>query len=217
MPAGTIKWLGAGLALLGAAGLAIAGVLLLAGGNDVAPVLIAAPEPTAVAAEQPAPKIRVHVSGAVMAPGVYEMGDDGRVLDAIAAAGGVQPRADLASINLARRVQDEAKYHVPLLGESPSTSSGPAASIASATDGVSPAEVSAQGVPHNLPPVDLNSATADGLETLPGVGPVMAARIIAYREANGPFTSIDDVENVPGIGPKTLESIRPLATVAGGP
>ena len=52
---------------------------------------------------------------------------------------------------------------------------------------------------------------------LPGIGPVMAGRIIAHREANGPFTSIDDVENVPGIGPKTLESIRPLATVADSP
>ena len=211
MSAGAIKWLGAGLALLGAAGLAIAGILLLAGGNDVAPVMITAPEPTAVATERPAPKVRVHVSGAVMAPGVYEMGDDGRVLDAIAAAGGVQPRADLASINLALRVQDEAKYHVPLLGES----QVPTGSTVSATGSVSPA--SAQGAGGILSPVNLNSAAADDLEALPGVGPVMAARIIAYREANGPFTSIDDVENVPGIGPKTLESIRPLATVAGGP
>ena len=103
------------LVLLATVGLVIAGVVLLAGGDDVAPVLIVAPDPTA-APEQISPRISVHVSGAVMSPGVYEMSDGDRVMDAIAAAGGVQANADLASINLARRVQDESHYHIPLVG-----------------------------------------------------------------------------------------------------
>ena len=185
---------GAGLAVLGALGLAVAAVVLLAGGDDAAPVVIVAPEPTAIP-EQTPPAIRVHVSGAVMSPGVYEMSEGDRVMDAIASAGGVQPKADLASINLAQRVQDEAQYHIPRLGDRPPPAGGRS----------SPSLI------------DLNIATAQELELLPSIGPVMAGRIIAYREANGPFTSIDDVENVPGIGPKTLESIRPLATVADSP
>ena len=212
MGQGATKVIGAGLALLGALGLAVAAAVLLTGGDDTAPVVIVAPEPTAIP-EQPPPGIRVHVSGAVMSPGVYEMSEGDRVMDAIASAGGVQPNADLASINLALRVQDEAQYHIPRLGEpTPVPNSAPAQRTS---------------VPNDRPPsaggrtapslIDLNTATAQELELLPGIGPVMAGRIIAYREANGPFTSIDDVENVPGIGPKTLESIRPLSTVADSP
>ena len=207
-----IRVVGAGLALLGALGLAVAAAVLLSGGDDTAPVVIVAPEPTAIP-EQAPPGIRVHVSGAVMSPGVYEMSEGDRVLDAVASAGGVQPNADLASINLARRVQDEAQYHIPRLGEPtlvPNSAPEQRASIpndrtTSADGRASPSLI------------NLNTATAQELELLPGIGPVMAGRIIAYREANGLFTSIDDVESVPGIGPKTLESIRPLATVADGP
>ena len=94
-------------------------------------------------------------------------------------SGGVQPSADLAPINLAQRVQNEAKYRIPILGESQQV----AASIAPSAGGVAS-------------PVDINSATARDLDTLPGVGSVMAARILAHRELNGPFTSFGDVENV---------------------
>ena len=126
MGQGSIKVAGAGLALLGALGLAVAAVVLLAGGDDAAPVVIVEPEPTAIP-EQASPGIRVHVSGAVMSPGVYEMNEGDRVMDAIASAGGVQPNADLVSINLAQRVQDEAQYHVPRLGEpTPVPASAPA-------------------------------------------------------------------------------------------
>ena len=203
--------MGAALVLLAAVGLVIAGVVLLAGGDDVAPVLIVAPEPTA-APEQISPKISVHVSGAVMSPGVYEMSDGDRVMDAIAAAGGVQANADLASINLARRVQDESHYHIPPVGESPP----PVPSNSSAPVSSSDAQTPAQSSSLSVSLIDLNTASAQELETLPNIGPVMAGRIIAHREANGPFTSVDDAENVPGIGPRTLESIRPLVTVAGG-
>ena len=200
------------LAVLGGLGLAVAAVVLLVGGDDAAPIVIVAPEPTATPERIPS-AIRVHVSGAVMSPGVYEMNEGDRVLDAVASAGGVHPNADLASINLAQRVQDEAQYHIPRLGEPTTVPDSAPAQRAS--------------IPNDRPPsaggrasptlIDLNTATAQELELLPGIGPVMAGRIVAYREANGPFTSIDDVENVPGIGPKTLESIRPLATVADSP
>ena len=212
MGQGAIKMVGAGLALLGALGLAVAAVVLLAGGDDTAPVVIVAPEPTAIA-EQSSPGIRVHVSGAVMSPGVYEMSEGDRVMDAIASAGGVQPNADLVSINLALRVRDEAQYHVPRLGE-PSLIPNPAPLQRASIPNDRPSPAGGRASPSL---VDLNTATAQELELLPGIGPVMAGRIIAYREANGPFTSIDEAENVPGIGPKTLESIRPLATVADSP
>lgn len=212
MGQGAIKVVGAGLALLGALGLAVAAVVLVAGGDEAAPVVITAPEPTAVPVTAP-PRIRVHVSGAVVSPGVYEMSDDDRVLDAIASAGGVQPNADLASINLAQRVQDEAQYQIPRLGEpTPVAPSAPLRRASMPDDRPLPS-----GGPASASLIDLNTATAQELESLPNIGPVMAGRIIEYREANGPFSSIDDVENVPGIGPKTLESIRPLATVAGTP
>ena len=193
---------GAGLAMLAALALVVAAVLLLTRGDDAAPVVIIAPEPTAPA-QQVAADMRVQVSGAVMSPGVYAVTEGDRVMDAIAAAGGVRPNGDLSGINLARRVQDEAHYHVPFLGETQPAPilSGPA------TRGDKPA----------TSPIDLNTAAAQELETLPGIGPVMADRIIAHREANGPFATVDDVESVPGIGPKTLESIRALVTVSGRP
>ena len=190
------------LALLAALALLVAAVLLLTRGDDTAPVVIMAPEATAAPARAET-DIRVQVSGAVMAPGVYAMTESDRVMDAISAAGGVHPDAELSGINLARRVQDEAHYRVPFTGES---------DPAPTTTGE---EIPLQGSASPAPLVDLNSATSRELETLPGIGPAMAGRIIAHREANGPFASIDDVENVPGIGPKTLESIRAMVTVSG--
>ncbi len=201
---------GAVLVLLAAGALVIAAVVLLTRGDEVAPVMIVAPEPTA-APEQTPPNLRVHVSGAVRAPGVYEMSDGDRVMDAIAAAGGVQPGADMASVNLALRVQDETQYHIPLLGESAAVPAPPG--VAQASSSSTRSRPSAGSPRSSL--IDLNSATVQELETLPGIGPVMAGRIAAHRDTNGLFASVDDVESVPGIGPKTLESIRPLVTVGG--
>ena len=212
MGQGATKAASAGLALLGALGLAVAAVFLLVGGDDAAPVVIVAPEPTATPQQTPS-AIRVHVSGAVISPGVYEMSEGDRVMDAIASAGGVQPNADLESINLALRVQDEGQFHIPRLGEpTPVPNAAPVQRASIPNDRPLPA--GGRAAPSLI---DLNTATAQELELLPGIGPVMAGRIIAYREANGPFTVIDDVENVPGIGPKTLESIRPLAIVSDSP
>ena len=199
-------------ALLGALALVVAAILLLTRGDDAAPVVIVAPEQTRV--PQPtAVEIRVQVSGAVLAPGVYTMAEGDRVMDAIAAAEGVQPGADLAAINLAQRVFDEAHYHVPSLGETPSSPlSVGTSSIADETRTVR----IPQGRPVS-PLVDINTAASEELESLPGIGPVMAGRIIAHRETNGPFATVDAVLDVSGIGPKTLESLRPLVTVSDRP
>ena len=193
------------VALLGAVALIVVAVLLLTRGNEPAPVVIVAPEPTVVT-ERPEADITVQVSGAVMSPGVFVMGEDDRVMDAIAAAGGLLSDADLSSINLARRVQDEAHYHVPLLGETPAPPLDPTtANLGTRVD----------DGPESL--VDLNSATTRELESLPGIGPVTAGRIIAHRDSNGPFATLDDVLDVHGIGPKTLDAVRLLVTVSGGP
>ena len=202
---------GAALALLAAVALAAGAVALLTRGDDTAQVRIVAPEATAAAAPA-ATDIRVQVSGAVMSPGVYAMNNGDRVMDAIAAAGGVDPGADLSGINLALRVQDEAHYHVPTVGETPPPPPSPAgASSASPGAGGRGTSSTANSL------IDLNTASARELESLPGIGPVMAGRIVAHREVNGPFAAVDDVQDVPGIGPKTLESIRSLVTVSGGP
>ena len=192
-----VRYVAAGIAGLAGLALVIAAITLLTRSDDAAPVSIVAP--TAAPASKPAPDIKVQVSGEVMFPGVYSMGPDDRVIDAIAAAGGNGPNADLSGINLSMRVQDEARYHVPAIGES-----APVAYVSAANSG--------QG----NGPIDLNTAPSSELESLPGIGPSLANAIIVYREDNGPFAAVDDVDNVPGIGPKTLDSIRQLVTVSGG-
>ena len=200
------------LAVLGGVALVAAAVFLLTEEDETAPIVIVPPEPTALPEQNQGPgptvaDIRVHVSGAVISPGVYSLSEGDRVMDAIAAAGGVQPDADLSALNLALRVQDEVRYHVPAVGETPPAILRPAPVVSSSGHPEAPATPAL---------VDVNAAPADELETLPGIGPVMAGRIVAHREANGPFGSVDDLQDVPGIGPKTLESLRPLVSVGGG-
>lgn len=133
--------------------------------------------------------ITVHVAGAVRSPGVVEIAADSRVGNAIAAAGGALPEADLTRVNLAAPLADGQQLVVPAaLGEGlPSA----------AADGR----------------VRLNLADAAELETLPGVGPVLAARIIAYREQNGPFTVVEDLLEVTGIGEAKLAALREAVLV----
>lgn len=150
----------------------------------------ATPTPDAV-------ELYVHVAGAVAVPGLYVLPTGARVVDAIAAAGGFADDADPAAVNLARTVQDGEQLHVPRAGEAAPPSSG------------SPAP----GSPHGGGLVDLNTADAALLETLPRIGPAMAERIIAWRDDNGGFTTVEDLLAVPGIGDKMLESLRDLVTV----
>ncbi len=137
----------------------------------------------------------VHVSGAVAAPGLYVLGADARVVDAVAAAGGFAPGADEAAVNLARPISDGEQLHVPATGEAPAA--GTATADPAPGDGR----------------VNLNTAQAAELDTLPRIGPAMAQRIIEWRDANGRFTSVEDLLAVPGIGDKMLETLRALVTV----
>jgi competence protein ComEA len=136
----------------------------------------------------------VHVAGAVRRPGVYELEAGARVQDAIRRAGGARARADLDAVNLAARLADGQQIVVPL------RAAGPAGGVAAAA-----------AVPGEAPsaPVSLGSATAEQLQTLDGVGPATAQKIIAYRQEHGGFRSVDDLANVPGIGPKKLAAMKP--------
>lgn len=139
-----------------------------------------------------AASVFVHVSGAVATPGLYVLHEKARVVDAVAAAGGFAAGADETAVNLARPVSDGEQLHVPTTGEA-----SDAAGTAPAGDGR----------------VNLNTADAAALDTLPRIGPAMAARIIEWRDANGRFTSVEDLLSVPGIGDKMLETLRALVTV----
>jgi competence protein ComEA len=132
----------------------------------------------------------VHVAGAVVRPGVYRLTDDARTVDAIDAAGGPRGDADLARVNLAARLSDGLRVYVPVVGEAP----------------VPPVE--AAGSASSAGPLDLNSATAEQLDDLPGIGPATAAAIVAHRREHGPFQSIEQLLDVRGIGPAKLEQIR---------
>lgn len=164
-------------------------------------------------AEDQAPsEIVVHVSGAVENPGVVRLEPGARVQDAVDAAGGAAPEADLAAVNLARPVADGEQIHLPLPGEEPPPAAAPELGQAPGTGG-SPGS-GASGTSRDVL-IDINTANASQLEELPGVGPAIAQRIIDHREANGPFRSVDDLMEVSGIGPATLEKIRDQATVSG--
>lgn len=146
----------------------------------------------------------VHVVGEAMRPGVVELEAGARVADAIEAAGGATPAALLGEMNLARKVVDGERIVVPsteTLASLPEYQHGePGVGIAGGPGGTS-------GL------LNVNTATASAFETLPGIGPAIAARIVAWREANGQFASIDQLTEVSGIGARTLEGFRDLVTV----
>lgn len=142
----------------------------------------------------------VHITGAVESPGVVELSEGARVIDVVARAGGATDDADLAAVNLAREIVDGEQIHIPRVGEHPPDS--PAAGPGSSASGGGAGGAAAGGV------VNINTAASAELETLPGVGPALAGRIIAWREQNGPFRSVDELLAVSGIGEKTLSGFR---------
>jgi competence protein ComEA len=144
--------------------------------------------------------IYVHVVGAVVSPGLFPLAPGSRVVDALAAAHGFADGADPAGVNLARVLTDGEQLVVPRQGEAPAPAAS--GSAAASPTGASPST-----------PVDLNTATAEQLETLPRVGPSLAARIIAWRSAHGRFARVADLGRVPGIGDRTLASLTPLVRV----
>jgi len=165
------------------------------------PPELALPVATPIPVPTPRPAtITVHVAGAVLAPDVIATTEGARVVDVVELAGGLASDADLDRVNLAGQVVDGERIWIPRLGEDePLLTAGD-----STADG-------SDGDPSG--PVNLNRATAEQLEALPGVGPATAAAIVRHREEQGPFGQVDSLLDVPGIGTAKLESIRPLATV----
>lgn len=147
-------------------------------------------------------RVYVHVAGAVNDPGLYALPADARVVDAVAAASGFADGADTTAVNLARTVSDGEQIVVALVGAEP-----PAAPPVAGSGGGSGAAAEPGAV------IDLNTADATALDTLPRIGPALAERIIAWREENGRFASVDDLLAVPGIGEKLVAGLRDLVRV----
>ena len=137
-------------------------------------------------------QVMVHISGAVHLPGLYQGNTDNRVADMVKMAGGFLPEADQSAINLAKKVRDEEKIHVPKIGETPAPQTGVETG-------------NGQGL------ININSADEKALKELPGVGEKTAQKIITYREET-PFSSIEDLKNVPGIGDKKFEEMKDYIT-----
>lgn len=154
-------------------------------------------------------KIVVHIAGAVNRAGVVELPTGSRIHEAIAAAGGSGPEADLNRLNLAAVLTDGQKIHVPQLGD-PADSPGTAASETGSDGGGSGAgEPGADGAK-----IDLNSASVEELGALPRVGPVLAQRIVDWRKEHGRFSSVEELDAVDGVGPKMLETLLPLVRIS---
>ena len=154
-------------------------------------------------------EVAVHVVGQVSSPGVVEVATGSRVIDAITAAGGLTERADAGAVNLARVVVDGEQIYVPVPGEVvPAPAPPPTGTAPAAQDpGAAPGATAPGAV------INLNTADVAALDTLPGIGPAIAGRIVDWRETHGGFAAVDDLLEVAGIGPAVLTKIRDLVTV----
>lgn len=139
--------------------------------------------------------IMVHISGQVYNPGLVELPSNSRVIDAVNLAGGLKKDADLDKINLAKKLADEEKIYIPKIGEEETTMENYTNMESSSGD-----------------KININTCTKEELTSLPGIGEVLAGRILEYREQN-PFNTIDDIKNVSGIGEKKFESIKELIRI----
>jgi competence protein ComEA len=146
--------------------------------------------------------IVVHAAGAVRAPGLYRLAKGSRVADVLEVAGGVADGADLNRVNLAALVSDSERIFIPFIG----------APIPGSSSGATGSQSGVGGAIDKSSPVNLNTASEDELDGLPGIGPTTAAAIVSHREKVGPFTSVDDLLDVRGIGTSKLESLRDLVT-----
>lgn len=232
----------AGLVVLLVVAVVVLGVRVVGAQQAAAPVAVTTPPRSSTSAAGPAAAgtpgpagasgtagtasaVVVDVTGAVARPGVQRLPAGSRVVDALTRAGGTTADADLATVNRARALVDGEALHVPRRGETPvalpgaagaasAAGAGAAAGAAGAVGAATGAGAAgAAGVAAAGSPVDLNTADATGLDSLPGVGPAIAARILAWRAEHGRFTSVDELGEVPGIGDKTLERLRPLVRV----
>lgn len=161
------------------------------------PASTAAPPAAGRSTTSASPKaVVVDVAGAVARPGVVNLPPGSRVVDALAAAGGATPDADTAGVNLARVVADGEQVRVPRKGETLPSSASTTGSAATPSA-----------------PIDLNAATIEQLDGLPGVGPATAQAIVAHRTEVGRFAKVDELLDVPGIGPAKLDRLRPYVKV----
>ena len=187
------------------AGFVLAGVLIFVSRAPAGQPILLQPAPTKV-------PVAVHVIGAVPRPGLYEFAEGARVQDAIDAAGGLLTSANIDAINLAALLVDGEQLTIPYkAGEEPvagadTTSTGP--DLPNSNTGGSDSSGS-----DNVDLININTATLEELDTLPGIGPTTAQHIIDYRNTNGPFTTIDEIMDVSGIGPSTFDEIKDLITV----
>ncbi|MFN8398566.1 MAG: ComEA family DNA-binding protein [Anaerolineales bacterium] len=183
------------------AGFALAGLLLFISRAPAGEPIKLLPAPT----KEP---IAVHVIGAVPRPGLYEFAEGARVQDAIDAAGGLLASASVDTINLAALLEDGQQLDIPYkAGEEPTTSNSnddTSLELPGAT------EESSAGSSQDL--ININTASVEELDSLPGIGPTIAQRIIDYRDENGPFQTIEDILNVSGVGPSTFDQIKDLIT-----
>jgi competence protein ComEA len=192
-----------GIVLTGLTLAVAAGLLLLWSHRPRAvPIIISTPVPTATATITPIPTpapVRVYVTGAVVRPDVYVLPAGSIIKDAVLAAGGATSEADLDRVNLAVQVQDQQQVYVPRVGEagSPAVRSATPVPIASPVGGK----------------VNINTASVEELDALPGVGPTIAQRIVDYRSENGPFRSIEDLMQVKGIGAATFADLKDRVTI----
>ena len=147
-------------------------------------------------------QVGVDVEGAVASPGLYLVSADARVNDAVAAAGGMTSDADRQRVNLAQKVEDGMQVYVPSHEEAPA---------ATGTTTTGAGQASSSGASKGK--VNLNTASAEELQTLSGIGPSLSQRIIDYRQANGPFKSVDDLRKVSGIGDTRFKNLKDLVCV----
>ncbi len=177
------------------AGLLVAGALYVTTRVPVGQPIILLPTPTT----QP---IYVFISGAVKHPGVYKLPSGSRYVEAVQMAGGFSSEADLSQVNLAKKLIDEEQLVIP------GGTGNPTPELTIGGNGLLYTPTPPAGKP-----VNLNTASADELDKVPGIGPTAAQKIVEYRTANGPFTRIEDLLKVPGIGPTILDEIRGQVTI----
>jgi competence protein ComEA len=183
------------------------------------PVTTPAPDdggsPTVRLARADGGRVTVHVAGAVHRPGVYRLPAGSRVDDALRRAGGPGRTADLAAVNLAAKVEDGRQILVPRRpAVAPASAAGTPASGPSGSGVAGSSNATSAGVgAAPAPPVNLNTATLEQLDTLDGVGPGIAQRILDYRAQHGAFRRVEELGEVPGIGDKRLATLTPLVTV----
>lgn len=181
------------------AGLILAGALFLV-------TRLPSGEPVKLLPSPTQPSITIQILGAVVHPGVYTFAQGSRVQDAVNAAGGLLSTADTSSVNLVAKLEDGQQLTIPI-GNGTESGGGSSSGSSNAPFIVLTTPTIPAG---NL--VNINTATLTQLESLPGIGPTAAQKIIDYRNQHGPFKTIQDLTNVPGIGPATVDSIRNYIT-----